>query len=168
MHEWRWEGELVHVARDGRQLTVSSRWALKWGETGQPESILEINTDMTEQKKLQEAELLDLIPQPIIVRDMNNNIVLWNRAASERYGWSKDEALGKNTYELLKTEFPKPREEIELDLLKSGTWQGTLTHAARDGSRVVEKSNWVLKWTDHGESSAILEINSLVEPGGRP
>lgn len=168
LHEGRWEGELVHVARDGRQLTVSSRWALKWGETGQPESILEINTDMTEQKKLQEAELLDLIPQPIIVRDMNNNIVLWNRAASERYGWSKDEALGKNTYELLKTEFPKPREEIEFDLLKSGTWQGTLTHAARDGSRVVEKSNWVLKWTDHGESSAILEINSLVEPGGRP
>ncbi|HEV7883355.1 MAG TPA: PAS domain S-box protein [Solirubrobacteraceae bacterium] len=52
----RWEGELVHVASDGREITVLSRQALQRDGTGAPRSILEINTDITRRKQ-REQEL---------------------------------------------------------------------------------------------------------------
>ena len=52
-----WTGELRVVARSGRELIVDSRWTLVRDDAGRPQSILLINTDITEQKKL-ELQLL--------------------------------------------------------------------------------------------------------------
>ena len=52
-----WRGELSHVCKDGRRITVNSRWTLVRDERGEPESVLVIHTDITEQKKL-EAQFL--------------------------------------------------------------------------------------------------------------
>ncbi|MFC5069092.1 PAS domain-containing sensor histidine kinase [Flaviflagellibacter deserti] len=52
----RWEGELIQTTRDGRRLTVSSRWALQRDDQDRPLAILETNTDVTEQKRA-DAEL---------------------------------------------------------------------------------------------------------------
>ena len=49
-HGGRWEGELVHTCRDGRQVTVSTRWALQRDSQGRPGSVLETNTDITAQR----------------------------------------------------------------------------------------------------------------------
>src|SRR5579863_3779817 len=49
----RWEGELVHSTRDGRTVVVASRWAFRREQDGQME-ILEINTDITQQKAAEE------------------------------------------------------------------------------------------------------------------
>src|SRR5262249_22270513 len=51
----RWEGELIHTCRDGRQVIVESRQALVRDEQGSPTAILEINRDVT---ALKEAEAL--------------------------------------------------------------------------------------------------------------
>ncbi len=48
-----WRGELAQVCKDGREITVSARWTLVRDERGEPESILVIHTDITEQKKLE-------------------------------------------------------------------------------------------------------------------
>ncbi len=49
-----WEGELVHTRRDGAQLRVASRWALRRDAQGRPQSFLEINTDITERHRIEE------------------------------------------------------------------------------------------------------------------
>ena len=54
--EGRWEGELIHTTKDGRQLMILSRQALQRDETGRPVAVMEINLDMTEQRRI-EAEL---------------------------------------------------------------------------------------------------------------
>jgi len=46
----RWEGELVHVERTGREIVVSSRWSLQRDKTGVPVSILQTDTDITASK----------------------------------------------------------------------------------------------------------------------
>jgi len=50
-------GELKQVAKDGREITVASRATLVRNAEGEPRSVLLINTDVTEQKKL-ETQLL--------------------------------------------------------------------------------------------------------------
>jgi two-component system, LuxR family, sensor kinase FixL len=51
----RWEGELVHTCRDGRRVTVASRWALRRDGRGQPATILETNNDVTERRGMEEG-----------------------------------------------------------------------------------------------------------------
>lgn len=50
-----WEGEIEHQRRDGSRIVVASRWALQRDKDGEPRAILEINTDITVQKKAIEA-----------------------------------------------------------------------------------------------------------------
>ncbi len=52
-----WIGELYQVMKDGNEIIVESRWSLIRDNEGKPKSILIINTDITEKKKL-ESQLL--------------------------------------------------------------------------------------------------------------
>ncbi len=53
-----WTGEVRRVGKDGGEIMVKSRWTLVGGEHGQPDYVLIINTDVTEQKRTQEQLLL--------------------------------------------------------------------------------------------------------------
>ena len=48
-----WKGEVEQMAKDGRDLTVEARWTLMRDEDGNPHSVLAINTDITEKKRLE-------------------------------------------------------------------------------------------------------------------
>jgi PAS domain S-box-containing protein len=101
--------------------------------------------------------LFELLPESVMTRTVEGRINFWNRCAEELYGWRKDEAVGAVSHHLLQTQFPKPLEEIESELARSGRWEGKLVHATRDGDRVVVESRWIL---DRGsQPGAVLEIN---------
>ncbi len=53
----RWDGELIQTKSDGSSVIVSSRWALQRDENNTPLSILEINRDITSQKRAEQASL---------------------------------------------------------------------------------------------------------------
>lgn len=57
MEKGEWMGELHQVTKDGKDIDVESRWTLVRDNRGKPKSILIINTDITEKKKL-EAQFL--------------------------------------------------------------------------------------------------------------
>ncbi|MCX6849642.1 MAG: PAS domain S-box protein, partial [Verrucomicrobia bacterium] len=57
MQAGEWDGELNQVGKDGRKLIVEGRWTLLRDAAGQPRSILVINTDITERKKVEEQLL---------------------------------------------------------------------------------------------------------------
>jgi PAS domain S-box-containing protein len=46
-----WEGELVQRTRDGRVIPISARWALQRDAAGEPLSVLEINRDISAEKR---------------------------------------------------------------------------------------------------------------------
>jgi PAS domain S-box-containing protein len=53
MARGEWMGEMRHGTRDGKEKIAEARWTLVHDEDGKPKSILSINTDITERKKLE-------------------------------------------------------------------------------------------------------------------
>ncbi|MBW3630459.1 MAG: GAF domain-containing protein, partial [Gemmatimonadetes bacterium] len=84
----------------------------------------------------QQASLLELAHDCILVRDLNGIIRFWNGGAERVYGWSRDEAIGASSHQLLGTSGPKSLEEIEQEMLRDGLWDGELVHRTRDGSEI--------------------------------
>ena len=111
-------------------------------------------------KRTQQASLLNLTHDTIFVRDMSDIITYWNRGAEELYGWREEEAIGKQSYRLLQTDFPMPIEEIRAELLRTGRWEGELQKSRADGSRVVVASRWSLREDEQGQAIAIMETNN--------
>jgi PAS domain S-box-containing protein len=48
-----WHGELQKLAKDRHEMTVEARWTLIRDKKGDPKSMLSINTDITERKKIE-------------------------------------------------------------------------------------------------------------------
>jgi PAS domain S-box-containing protein len=108
----------------------------------------------------QQAALLQLAHDAIIVRDMEDKIIFWNKGAEEKYGLKEDEAIGQNIYILLKTQFSKPLEEIKAELSSKGQWEGELLQTRRDGTSLVVASRWSLQKDDSGNPVAVMGINT--------
>ena len=49
-----WQGELEQITKTGTEITVQSRWTLMRDQSGKPQSILVVNTDITEKKQLEQ------------------------------------------------------------------------------------------------------------------
>lgn len=106
------------------------------------------------------ADLLDLTHDTIFVRNHDDVITYWNRAAVELYGWRPEQAIGRKAAELLHTEFPAPFDDVMAELNRTGRWEGELVHTARDGRRLVVTSRWALQRDGRGRPAAILETNN--------
>ncbi|MGB8542881.1 MAG: EAL domain-containing protein [Candidatus Acidiferrales bacterium] len=105
-----------------------------------------------------QAALLDLAHNAILVRDMDNRILFWNRGAEEMYGWPAYVAVGRITRELLKTEFSEPIEKINAQLFREGHWEGEVVHYTRDGTRLNAECRWALQRDKDGTPVRILNI----------
>ncbi|HLY62194.1 MAG TPA: PAS domain S-box protein [Terriglobia bacterium] len=108
---------------------------------------------------LAQTALLERAQIAIMVRKFDGVITFWNRGAEQLYGWTKEEAVGKKSHDILQTQFPKPLPEIEGDIQREGFWDGELIHLARDRRLVVVASRWAVQKDEKG-NPIILEINS--------
>jgi two-component system sensor kinase FixL len=151
--------EALRRSRDELDVRVQDRTADLTSTNQQLRT--EVAARMRVEEALREqAELLDLTHDSIIVRDTTGVIGFWNRGAEERYGWAKEEAVGRVSHELLQTVFPLPLKDLMVEVTRAGRWEGELVHTRRDGTRVVVASRWSLKRDEHGRPTTILEINN--------
>jgi PAS domain S-box-containing protein len=57
LEKGEWSGEFQHITKSGKRITIESRWTLMRDTEGRAKSVLVINTDATEKKRL-EAQFL--------------------------------------------------------------------------------------------------------------
>src|SRR5438876_3314604 len=124
-------------------------------------AIIDLRERKTQERVLTEqARLLDLSTDAIIVRDAEDRVTYWNKGAEKIYGYAREEALGKVVYELLKTEDHKARSKIYQKLLRDNRWEGELVHTRRDGKRLTMFSRWSLDRDAQGNCAFVLETNN--------
>jgi PAS domain S-box-containing protein len=117
------------------------------------------NQDAT-QHLADQASLLDLTHDAIIVGDMKGIITYWNMGAEALYGWPREEAVGRRAAELLQTKLPANLESILQELERTGRWQGELVHRRRDGTELVVASRWSLQRDARGQPVAAMSTNN--------
>jgi PAS domain S-box-containing protein len=110
----------------------------------------------------EQAALLDLTQDAVVAWDMEGRILFWSRGAEAMMGWSRHEAVGRITFELMNTVLPESLAQIEVTLLQSGRWEGEVTHQTRDGARLRMSSRWALERDAAGRPRRVLSINTDV------
>jgi PAS domain S-box-containing protein len=153
--------------KDGRLIDVSLTISPVKDPNGEIVGVSKIARDITKEKQTQrqlaeQARLLDLSTDAILVRDGQERITYWNHGAMELYGYAVEEALGKVTHKLLRTEHPQPRIEIRKKLERDNRWSGELVHTCKDGSKVVVISRWSLDRDAQGKQVSVLETNTEI------
>ncbi len=152
---------------DGSEKTLAALGDAITDEEGTLVALRGTVQDITERTHAQErlaaqAGLLDLAHDAIRVIDWTTDrIVYWNQGAADLYDYTREEAIGAVSQDLLRTEFPEPgREALKARLLIDKQWDGEIVHHKRDGTRIVVASRWALQLDERGAPRGILQINS--------
>jgi PAS domain S-box-containing protein len=151
-----------HKCKDGSTLFVESTWH-EIPFSGR-DAVLVLTLDRTEQRRAEErnreqANLLNLASDAIVVRDLDNVVLFWNQGAERLYGWTTEEVVGKKTIDTYVKERPY---EAEIELLKTGFWIGQLKHQSKDGEAIIVSSRWTLVRDDDGRPKSVLVIDTDV------
>ena len=107
----------------------------------------------------EKARLLDLTNDAILVRDAADQITFWNKGATDMYGFRQEEAIGRLSHVLFRTEFPEPIESIREKLRRDGQWAGELIHTCASGAKKTVSTRWVVERDASGNIRSILESN---------
>ncbi|MEA5624570.1 PAS domain S-box protein [Nostoc sp. UHCC 0251] len=154
------------IGPDGSLHWLNCKGQVYYNEIGQPIRMIGTNRDVTErklaeQKISEQAALLDIATDAILVRDLQAQILFWNKGAERMYGWLSTEVMGKNLQEILYTAGTQQQLEVPLkSVIESGSWQGELSKVTKSGQNIVVESRWTLMRDSAGEPKSILTVDT--------
>ncbi len=157
--------ETVRRRKDGSLVEISLTVSPLRDAVGNIIGASKVARDISQRKQsdralAEQGRLLDLSNDAIIVRDLRDRVTYWNKGASELYGFSRDEALGQITHDLLQTVFPEQFDRIVEHLRRYDRWTGELIHKRRNGTKILVSSRWALARDSAGKPVSVLETNN--------
>jgi two-component system, LuxR family, sensor kinase FixL len=93
-----------------------------------------------------------------MVRSLDGTIRQWSSGMQRLYGFSAEDAIGRRSQELLRTEFPAPERDIASELQQKELWNGELTNYRKDDARVCVASQCSI-W-DNGGTADVIEVHT--------
>ena len=107
----------------------------------------------------EQSKLLDNAQDAIIVQDINTRILYWNKGAERLFGWTAEEAMGRQIVEIFPYILPEV-EKIKAFVLEHGEWTGELQKPNRNGRVLAVESRCTLLRGEDGQPRSILAINT--------
>jgi PAS domain S-box-containing protein len=163
-------GELVrfeaeHILADGTSIFVDFSLKPVFDEAGKVVMLIPEGRDISDRKQAEQtireqAALLDLTTDAIIVRDLEGEIQFWNQGAARIYGWQAIEAIGQNVRSLLYEQASASGETAHSTVLEVGSWQGELRKVAKIGKEVIVASRWTLVRDEANNPRSILSVDT--------
>jgi PAS domain S-box-containing protein len=149
---------------DGQWRHILARGVPILKDDGELREYIGTCIDVTEQRDAEaatrkQARLIDLAPAATMVRTLDGAISFWSEGAERLYGWTREEAIGHRTHELLRTVFPESLEKVVEQLRRGGRWKGELRHRTKDGREVIVESHWLGQFNPDGQVAELLESN---------
>jgi PAS domain S-box-containing protein len=162
----RYEARLRILRQDGSYGNFLARGSTVRDAEGNAIGIVGSLADLTslleaELKLAEQADLLNLAPDAIMVRSLDDHILFWNRGAEAIYGWTSAEAVGHRATDLLYTELDTHAVARKC-LLETGAWSGELRQVTKEGTPVILDSRWTLVRGEDGNPKSVLVINTDV------
>ncbi|MCY7336347.1 MAG: PAS domain S-box protein [Chamaesiphon sp.] len=163
-------GELVrfeakHFLADGSHIIVDFSLSPIFDETGKVVMLIPEGRDITDRKaaeqKIQEqAALLNIATDAIIVRDLDSRIQFWNNGAESIYGWTAAEAIGMKAERLFCPDRQLEAVDAANTVRAQGAWQGELHKLTKAGKEVIVASRWTLVRDEAGNPRSILSVDT--------
>ncbi|GAX38014.1 PAS domain S-box protein [Nodularia sp. NIES-3585] len=130
-----------------------------------PYAVIASFSDISARKQAQEkiseqAALLDIATDAILVRDFDSKILFWNQGAEHIYGWRAAEALGKDPQELFCKNNSSQLKACVKAVIESGSWQGELRKVTKSGKEICVESRWTLMYDTVGKPKSILSVDT--------
>ncbi len=173
-----WEGELRDLTKDGREVIVSARKQLLKGADG-VERVLEMNRDITERKRAEEAlrqseerwsTTLRSIGDAVISTCAQGKVIFMNEVAEKLTGWTLSEAQGRDLEEVFNIINEVTRIKPESPVAKAirlGQVVGLANHTAlirRDGTELpIEDSGAPIRDKDGQVTGVVLVFHDIIE-----
>jgi PAS domain S-box-containing protein len=162
------------IARDGTVHWFHDEAAVIRDETGRPAYFHGFLLDITEQKQLAEAlrrseeelrrqkqyveSLVEINPTAIVTVGRDGSVTSWNLAAEELFGYSRDEAIGRNLDDLVVGREDLRREAVRYEqVLRAGRFHTVTQRARRDGT-LADVELIVVPVIEEGEPTGYLVI----------
>lgn len=125
----------------------------------------QLQIELTERKQAEEkireqAALLDIATDAIVVRDLEHKILFWNKSAERIYGWKSEEVMFLNASELLFKDTSEKLTEALHQVNDVGGWCGELTKIDKNGKEVIVESRWTLVRDEQGNPKSILTVDT--------
>lgn len=158
-------GEVVNYRKDGTEFNLEWHVAPIHNQSGETTHYISIQRDITERKRKEQkireqAALLDVSADAIIVSNLENQIVFWNKGAERLYGWTVEEALALDASEFLFQETSSQLQAAQKTVSENGSWQGELEQKSKQGKQVIVSSRWSLVRDEQGQPKSILVVNT--------
>jgi PAS domain S-box-containing protein len=119
----------------------------------------ELERQQTDAQVREQAALLDIAHEAIMVEELDGRLVYWNKGAERTFGWSAAEALGRSSVEMLYDD-PEHFHGALAALHADGEWQGEVVKRTKDGRAIPVDVRWTLVRDAHDRPHSILEIDT--------
>ena len=153
--------EYPHSTEDGEHWLSATVVAIP-GDGPQRYAYLvqDVSDRKADELALQEqAMLLDIASDAIVVRDLENKILFWNEGARRVYGWTVKTALGQDLTQLLQAD-PRAQQQAWQQVIEHGEWQGELHKRAQDGLERIVRSRWSLVRNRQNQPASVLSVDT--------